>query len=181
MSALPEVFATQLETLAMELAGAMVEANAASAAVDAAEEHRARIASRVAALAEEREAIIGRRSTGRHDLDDGAALALNQADSEGLQPILREAAERVSEAEARRAALAARAAQLRFEIDQVESLAAREALIRHADDLAGKLLETIQALEQKSRQTGHSGRSLWAAPVPLYQALRKFAAERNEL
>jgi chromosome segregation ATPase len=175
------MFVEQIETLAMELAEAMTESNAASAAVDAAEERRAKIASRVAALAEEREDIIGRRSTGRHDLDDGGALTLIQADSEGLKPILQEAAARVNQAEAERSVLAARAAQLRERIAHVEAEAARAALVRHADELSNKLFDTIRALDEACRRTGHTGRPLWGAPPALYHVLRGLAAQRGEL
>lgn len=181
MSALPEMFGKQIETLATELAEAMVEANAASSSLDEAEAHRAKIAERVAALAAEREAIIHRRGGGTRDEGDGAALALVQADSEGLQPILQEAAARVQEAEAQRAMLSARAAHLRAQIAHVEALAAREVLIRHADDLSDKLMATVTALDDVCRRTGYTGRPIWGAPPALYQVLRSFAAQRGEL
>jgi hypothetical protein len=51
---LSETFKSQIEMLALQLAQAMVEANAASAVVTAAEAHRETIATRVAALAGDR-------------------------------------------------------------------------------------------------------------------------------
>jgi hypothetical protein len=181
MTGLPETYANEIENLAAELAEAMTESTAALATVDSAEEHRSAIAGRVAALAAERAAIVGRRRTGRHDQDDGAALALNLADQEGLQPLLQEAAARVQEAEAQRSAAAARAANLRAQITHVEAQAAREALVRHADALSEKMLETLVALEDACRQTGHTGRPVWGPPPALYQRLRGLAAQRGEL
>lgn len=178
---LPEMFKTQIETYALELADVMTESTAASAVLDVAEEHRATVAARVTALVEEREAIIKRRGVGYRDDADGAALSLIQADTEGLQPILQEASARVQEAEAARASLSNRAANLRQEIAHVEALAARQALIRHAEILSEKLLETVHSLAAANRQTGHTGRPDWGPPPALYHVLRGIAAQRGEL
>jgi hypothetical protein len=178
---LPESFKTQIENLAFDLAEVMSESTAAGAVLDAAEGHRDNVAARVAALAEEREAIIKRRGGGYRDDTDGAALALIQVDSDGLQSILQEASARVEEAEAARAALSNRAAHLRQEIAHVEALAYREALIRHADLLSERLLETLNSIAAVNRQTGHTGRPEWGPPPDLYQVLRKIAAQRGEL
>ena len=150
----PEMFKAQIESLAAELAETMAESNAAGTVLEAAEGYRATIAGRVAALAEERGAIVQRRAGGRHDDGDGAALALNQADAEGLQPLLQEASARVQAAEAAQASLSSRAAHLRAQIMHVEAEAAREAIIRHANSLDEKLLETISALAAVNRQLG---------------------------
>jgi chromosome segregation ATPase len=178
---LPELYKNQIDTIAMELAEVMTECGVAGAALDHAEGHQSAVSARVSALAGEREAIIARRREGRNDAADGASLALIQADVEGLQPILREASERVQAQDARRAALSARAAQLRAQIANVEAQAAREALVRHAASLDQKLLETINALVSVNRQVGHTGRPVWGPSPALYQALRGLAAQRGEL
>jgi uncharacterized protein YukE len=178
---LSETFKSQIEMLALQLAQAMVEANAASAVVTVAEAHRETIATRVAALAGDREAILGRRGCGQRSDEDGAALALIQADTESLQPILQEASERVRAAEARCAGLSASASHIRMQIARIEAQAVREALIEHASILAGKLFETINAITAANHELGHTGRPLWGAPPELYLALRRLASERGEL
>jgi hypothetical protein len=178
---LPDFFKTQIDSFALELAEVMTESTAAGAVLDAAEGHRDTVAARVAALAEEREAIIKRRGGGYRDDTDGAALALIQVDSDGLQSILHEASARVEAAEAARASLSNRAAQLRQEIARVEALAHRQALIGYADILSEKLLETVNSLAAANLQTGHMGRPEWGPPPALYQVLRGIAAQRGEL
>lgn len=178
---LPESFAHEIESLAAELAGAIIDANTATEAVTQAEEHQAKIAGRVAELSAQREAITSRRAAGAKADNDGASLALITSDLDGLHPILAEAAERVAHARQDHNGHSARAETLRGQIVHIEAMAAREALIHHADDLAGKLAQTLTALDAACRQTGHTGRPVWGAPPALYQKLRALAAQRGEL
>ena len=178
---LPDMFKHQIHALASQLAETMVESNAASTAATEAAEYRSTIAARVAALADEREAIVKRRGGGERDDADGGTLSLIQIDAESLQPILREASERVQAAETRLSTLSAGAAHLRAQIARVEAQAMREALVEHAGILAGKLFETVNAITAVNHELGHTGRPVWGAPPELYQALRRLASERGEL
>jgi chromosome segregation ATPase len=181
MTKLPEPFARAIEDLATELAETMTEANVASTALGAAEEQRDKIARRLAALASERDAIVSRRGAGRHDQNDGASLALIQADTEGLHPLLQEAVAHVAAAQAAYSAVAGNASRFRAQIAQVEAEAVRDALVRHAEDVSLKLLDTVNALGEACRRSGYTGRPIWGAPPALYQALRSLAAQRGEL
>ena len=78
--------------LAAELADEIMNANTAAEAVTAAEDYQAWISGRVSDLTVQREAIVTCRGTGNKESNDGAALALIQADLEGVQPIMEEAA-----------------------------------------------------------------------------------------
>jgi hypothetical protein len=176
-----EPYVGQIESLSHELAAATLDGSAAIAALTEAEEYQTKIAGRVAELAAQREAITSRRAAGTKEADDGASLALILADLEGLSPLLQEAAQRVAAAQRVHAEHSARAGGLRQQIAQIEGLAARNALVKHADDLSAKLFDTVRALEDACRRTGHSGRPLWGAPQALYQALRGLAAARGEL
>ncbi len=178
---LPEPYAKQIEALAAELADEVMTANTAAEAVAAAEDYQASISGRVSALAVQREAIVSRRGTGTKDANDGAALALIQVDLEGLQPILEEAAQRVADAQRVHAGHSVNAARLRDMIAHEEALAAREALIKYADDLSIRLLQTVTALDAAGRQTQYTGRPIWGAPPVLFTELRRLAAGRGEL
>lgn len=96
---LPEPYAKHIEALAAELADEIMNANTAAEAVTAAEDYQAWISGRVSDLTVQREAIVSRRGAGNRESNDGAALALIQADLEGVQPIMEEAAQRVAEAQ----------------------------------------------------------------------------------
>ena len=181
MTSLPESYATQIEALAVQLTETVHDAGAARRVVEAAEEYQSVIAGRIADLSERRANIVARRGAGEKGPEDGASLALIQADLEGLGPILQEAAAKVQEAQRVHGEHAARASSLRVQIAHVEALAARDALIRHADDLSAKLLATVDALASACAETGYQGRPIWGAPPALFTALRKLAAARGEL
>lgn len=178
---LPEPYATAIKALAAELADEVAEANAAAETLAAAEAHRAQITERVADLSVRREAIVTRRGAGNQQSQDGASLALLQADLEGLQPLMEEAAQRVTAAQRVHAGHSIHAARLREQIGHEEALAAREALIKYANDLSIRLLQTVTALDAACRQTGYQGPPIWGAPPVLYTELRRLAAGRGEL
>lgn len=181
MTSLPEPYSSQLEPLAIQLASAVADASEARAAVEAAEEYQERIAARIAALTDERTALIARRGGGRYEQGDSAALNLIVADLEGLQPLLAEAAARVAAANGVHAEHSIKASNLRAEIAGVEALAARDALVKHADDLAAKLHATINALAEACHHTGDQPFRAWGAPPALFRELRKIAAARGDL
>jgi len=182
MNTMSEHYEDSIKSLGGELGLAMADLSTLEREVSAAEEYRGKIAERVSALSNERSEIVSRRAGGKHGAEDGAALALIQADLEGLNPILQEAAGKVTEARAAYSAASARAQGLRLELVRTEALAARDALIAHADSLAEKLLETITALDAASQQAGgRGGRPAWGAPAALFKTLRGIAAARGEL
>jgi uncharacterized caspase-like protein len=181
MTNFPEHLAATLEQQVAYLAEALAEASAAQQVVDAAEEHRGKIASRIAELSASREAIIGRRRTGAHDVDDGASLALIQADLEGLHSLLPDAAGRVEEASKAYRAASAACATHRAEIARLEAQAAMEATIKYADELATRLLSAIRTIRQGEIAAGLQGRPQWGAPPELYNELRTIASLRGEL
>ena len=178
---LPEPYAKHIEALAAELADEIMNANTAAEAVTAAEDYQAWISGRVSDLTVQREAIVSRRGAGNRESNDGAALALIQADLEGVQPIMEEAAQRVAEAQRVHTGHYIYAARLRDMIAHEEALAAREVLMKHADDLSIRLLQTVTAIDAACRQTQYTGRPLWGAPPVLFTELRKLAAGRGEL
>ncbi len=181
MPALPEPYSQHIETLTGEMASAAHDAGRARRAVEVEEAHRQQIADRVADLAARRENIIARRSTGAHAEADAADLALIQADTEGLQLLLAEAAEKVAQAQRVHSEHAARASSLRQQLAELQALAKRDALIEYLAALGEKMNEGLSGLEEAARLTGYSGRPLWSPPAPLWAALRKLAAQSGVL
>ncbi|HUW80506.1 MAG TPA: hypothetical protein VMV54_06370, partial [Acidocella sp.] len=140
-----------------------------------------KIAQRIAELSARREVIVTRRGSGAHGPDDGANLALIQADMEGLTGLLPDAVARVAAAEAAYRGDSAACARCREEISRLEAQAHLGALAAHAEALAAKLLETIGGIAVAERQVGKGGPPSWRAPRELYVELRSLAAKNNEL
>lgn len=178
---LPAQHAAIIEDFAVQLAHAQEEVRAADASLGAAEAHRDKIAGRIAELAAKRNDVIARRRAGQEDPADGASLALIQADTEGLQAMLPDAAGRVTAAQNAHSLAASQVMRFQEEIGRAEALAARDQLALYAAELGDKLFATVRAIETATKRAGVGGRPPWGPTREFQQTLRMLAAARGEL
>lgn len=135
---------------------------------------------RIVGMQAERSGIITRRARGHQEKNDGARLALLEADMEGLSAIVAEAEGRVAmkqraEAEAAKNLIIANE-HLAFERSRIT----QDALVAHADRLGKLLLASLEALETAQRGPFPPS-STYAPSDALWMRLRKIQAMRNRL
>jgi hypothetical protein len=173
------------DTVIAAAARAVAEAEAGvartAAALRQAEAHRQHVADRLADIEAGRATVVSRRAAGDQRHDDGALVALAQADIEGLNALLTNAdaavaAVRGPHEDAERAVAAAR-----FSLDREKDGAVEGALIAHARQLDDAMLRTIGELETAAARLGRTGRPVWGVSPVLYAKVRALASARGEL
>lgn len=137
----------EIAGLADALARANAEADAAGAALTAAQERYRTISGRLDDVRSARAVIVARRMSGDHRDDDGAALALADADAEGLALLLSEASGEVAAAQAAAEAARVRRVAARVELDNLEADRRLAAWAAHAAELGERLLAAVRELQ----------------------------------
>ena len=150
---------------------------AAQTALGATESEADVIRRRILDLDGQRGAIVVRRREGEHRDDDGATLALLDADREGLAQIQAERDAAVAAARGPAEAAADALASARYALRRAEALAAERAVMEHAEELQQRLLEALAQLAEIGQQLGRGGRSAWHPSGDLMDALHKLHAQ----
>ncbi len=171
---------SDIEGAARQVAVAAAASQKASAALAKAEAHRQRITDRITAKDAERAAIVSRRVRGKHDPDDAGALALIEADREGLSQMLVAADTDVAAAHGPAEQARQQHAAAQFTLQRAEDEAEEEALVAHAAHLDALLLATVGQLADIAARTGRP-RPAWAPSTELATALRRVMAVKGML
>ncbi|MBU8545787.1 MULTISPECIES: hypothetical protein [Roseomonadaceae] len=175
------MFDTALITAAAQRV-ATTEAVASAAAARRVETAQAadRLRHRLSALTVERAAIVTRRAGGERLPDDGATLALIEADRDGLRDMLAEAEAASTEAKQRAEAADATASAARDQLALAENEEMLRRLVAHATEMDRVLLETMKQLRDLGAKLGIS-RPMWAPSMDLGVELRRLLAAAGRL
>lgn len=169
-----------IEAAAQAVAHALTAAARAGAAFDEASDQHQKIADRIHALDAERAGIVARRAAGDHRPDDGARLALIEADKQGLAGLQSEAMAAVHAARGPAEAAKRAVAGARMMFDREEAERAETALINHAGRLDELLLATVRQITEVGQRTGRA-MPAWGPSAALAKELRKLQARRGTL
>ena len=171
---------TPITTAAQRVATAEAAVSAAAARSVETAQAADHLRHRLSTLTVERAAIIKRRSGGEHLPDDGATLALIEADRDGLRDMLAEAASASAEAKQRADAADAVASAARDQLAHAENEEVLRRLVAHATELDRVLLETTKQLRDLGAKIGIS-RPMWAPSMELGVELRRLLAAAGRL
>jgi len=164
----------QIKTAASALTAAKQTSKTAAATLAEANDNRAQVASRIAALEAERGAIIAERGAGKVCPDHGTRLALIAADLEGLAELLAEADATVSAARAASQSASGHVATAQRALDREADTETLSRLVAHAEKVDGILLGTIQEINAACGRLGRpAGREPWVPSVQLAEALQR--------
>lgn len=169
-----------IEAAAQSVAHALTAAARAGAAFDEASNQHQKIADRIHALDAERVGIVARRAAGDHRPDDGARLALIEADKQGLAGLEAEALATVHAARGPAEAAKRAVAGARMMLDREEAETTETALINHAVQLDALLLSTVRQIAEVGQRTGRA-MPAWGPSAALAKELRALQARRREL
>lgn len=133
-----------------------------------------RVRSRIESLHAARQQIVQRRAAGVEEADDGARLALIQADSEGLAELLAEADAAVTAAEGPAQEAVSAASTARNQLARQELLETDRAITDHAQKLETLLIEAITKANASAAALGLPYSKYFASPA-LVTALKNRA------
>jgi hypothetical protein len=168
-----------IESASHQLAAAIAEHERANEALIAAQNGLETVEAQIAEKQAERAGIVQHRVRGdRHD-NDGAMLALIEADLEGLGQILADATAAVNTVRGPAQEAQRRVGFARQQPARAEGQAKLEAFLEHAKRLDALLLETIGEISEASRVLDVR-MPPWGASKALFEALNKLRIQRRE-